>query len=256
MKSGHLDLETLLARHFAARAPKGCEQAEGLALFAAGELDGEARASFEAHLGGCQRCREALAELDSTRSLWLRSGPEARVPWRERWWGGKLWTAGALAAAGAMAAILLMVARPTEDPLRPKGTWQLHVAVDRQGKVIRATPGERLESGDRLGFFYSSDSGGWLALYSTDETGQTARLFPASGESASVVAGREVSLPDGAALGEAHGCEWIVGMLGRHPIGAADALEALKRMRRDRSGCSLAKAQMPGVVVQVFEVTR
>jgi anti-sigma-K factor RskA len=81
-------------------------------LFALGALDGEDRAAFEAHLGGCARCQEELASFwEATGALaYAAAGPAPRPELRER------------LLAGARAE------RPNVVPLRPR-RWALPAAV-------------------------------------------------------------------------------------------------------------------------------
>jgi len=247
-------LSSLVKEHFALRAPQGCPESKRIALYAAGELEPEERAAFDSHLAGCASCREDLAEFGMVASIWERAAPAGRRPWLLR-----LPLAAGLAAA-ALAAVVLLTVRPpltATDPLKPKGPWQLHVAIERAGRAHRAAPGELLKEGDHLGFFYSAESPGFLAVVSADLSGEIVRLHPTAQDfSAPVAAGREVRLSAGAALGPARGCEWIVALFSNKPFAEPATREALERMVSTRHGCELGRANLPGVEVQVFEVSR
>ena len=152
---------------------------------------------------------------------------------------------------------MILLAPPQGAGLHPKGTFQLHVGVQRGSEVLRARPGEKLREGDRLGFFYSSESPGHLTLLSSDESGQLVRLYPTSAEySAEVAAGVEVRIPDGAVVGPARGCEWIFALFAPRPIREDAARESLRGMLAARQGCRLGPSGAQDLLVQTFEVSR
>ena len=106
--------ENALARHLRPGAARGaCSDAEMLAAYHEQSLAAEAMASLKAHIGECERCRQILAELQSSEELPLATDlahPEIAaaktgvrvIPARKP----RLW--GWIAPAGALAAGLLV----------------------------------------------------------------------------------------------------------------------------------------------------
>jgi hypothetical protein len=244
-----MSLETDLSRHFSAE-DQSCGHQAQLALHLAGELDPAGAAAFQTHLVGCKECQADLHELERSKAAWEAAPVPAvlRFPSRLRLF---------LPVAGALAAALIaffFYAQSPENPLRPKGSWTLEVAAQRQGKQFLAPSGTLLHSGDSLGFFYSSPRDGYLMLLYADAHDAPVRLFPAQGRaSAKVQAGERVSVPDGAVLSPGTGCEWIIGFFTRRPLATDEAASIAQRMVSTRQGCTLgtAGAQIEAQVVTV-----
>jgi hypothetical protein len=173
-----------------------------------------------------------------------------------------------LATAGVVlvtfaAVISLELTREPEEQLRPKGTWQLHTGVERSGHEFLAYDGIRLETGDRLGFFYTAEQPGTMMILYADEAGDIVLIYPAQAKtSARIDAGREVRVPDGAVVDPGRGCEWVIGLFSDRPFAIRTAHEVIRRMLEERIGCRIPAripVDMPGMEgahVHVLRVIR
>jgi len=248
-----------VARHYADRAGAASEREIPLEAYAAGELEPAQRAEVESHISGCDSCKAALREFEAVAELWATPAVnEASLLTRLRSWLSppRLLAPAALAAA-ALLAVVLIPAGEEEAPLRAKGSFRLHVAVERNGHAFRLQDGVRLETGDRLGFFYNAARGGFLTILYGEADGDFVRLYPAlAGQSAAVEVGSEVRVPDGALISPGQGCEWVVSLFTETPLGAADAEAAVEHMWSTRDGCKLGTHGLPEAEVQVVEVQR
>lgn len=113
--------------------------------------------------------------------------------------------------------------------LQPKGTPDstddLTVAVLRNGQRFRLQPQDDLRIGDQLGFFYTSTTPGYLALFIAGPGTDPTQLFPTSGgHSGPIPTATQAALPDGAIMQSEDGCEWIIGVFSSAPL-ALDALQ-------------------------------
>ncbi len=133
----------------------------------------------------------------------------ARRPWLYRY--------APLLAAAALLVFVLILARPKPQLVMKGAPITLKIAVERGAHRFTATPGARLDAGDRLGFFYSSAQPGYLAVFNRDQSGQVVPLFPHLPQSAKVAAGSSVPLPDGATVERGSGCEWFVAVFSKAP---------------------------------------
>ncbi|MBL8955353.1 MAG: DUF4384 domain-containing protein [Myxococcaceae bacterium] len=251
-------LETGIARYFAARAPQPCARDVELARHLANELSAAEAADFAQHVARCADCAATLDDVTDTRGVW--AAPAAAVlafPRRVR-----LFVAPALALAAALLAFVAtwLVPAPASDRLVPKGvaSWSLDLAVQRGGQQFLAPSGARLQKGDQLGFFYSSDRDGYLTVFYADAVGAPVRIFPARGDaSAKIAAGEKVRLSDGAVLDDGSGCEWAIGVFTPAPLSGEKARELVSAMLGGRQGCTLGAAPKGSLaVVNVVVVNR
>jgi len=83
-----------------------CPDAETLAAWVDGALDGARLASMDAHLADCARCQELVAHV-------VRIQPEAPIP--KSWWQGSLRARWLVPVAATAAAIVIWVAVPREE---------------------------------------------------------------------------------------------------------------------------------------------
>lgn len=235
-----------------------CPEIHALAAVLAGRAAPEVAAVAEEHLSRCPSCRAAMLTLGRLASdgtlgpLPTLDGLKSPPRRRHRVRASRLQRHAAAAGVALLLGAGLywrLASRPdgTQDaPLSVKGEAdELHVAVQRGGDRFRLRPGAELKTGDTLGFFYSAEEKGYLAVFGVDESGETATLYPA-GEthSAPVSSGRQAPLPDGAVVGEGEGCEWFVAVFSEVSLD----LEALRRAIADgESGedCRLA-LRIPG----------
>jgi len=239
-------VETLLRRRYGP-APAECPGLEQVAAALSFPEDEGVRARASEHLASCAVCRESLLALEGSRSV---PEPVAAASLWERisnWRHAPSFRVRLAWATAGMAAALLGVGlhhRATSpDMLVPKGSEHaFHIAVQRGASRFRLGPGEALQSGDRLGFFYSAPDASHLVVLDVEADGKAAALFPAGGrESARVLAGEGVGLPDGAIVRDGEGCEWIVAVFADAPLPVAEVREALgDAARLASSDCSLA----------------
>jgi hypothetical protein len=235
-----------------------------LARYAADDMTESERAAFEPHLHKCPACQASLDEYARLGGVWEET-PEQRKPALSEWLfgpGRMRWMLGA-ASAAILALVLMLVPFGTregqEGLLRPKGYWKLHAAAERNGKTFRVADGSVLETGDRLGFFYTSEKKGHLMILYMEESGRIVRLYPArSAASGRITIGKNVRIPDGAVLSPGSGCEWIVGLFSEKPLSVDLAKKSVSRMLRLRKGCKLdpGDSRLKKVDLQVIQVIR
>lgn len=251
-------LEEALRRQFAGDAPGYDDTGHALARYVSGDMSEAEAEAFAARLASDPQLQSELYEFEQSAATWqaAEGAPEQGFA---AWWR-RLWrpTAGVLALATS-AAILLFALRSGDDlgGLQPKGIWQLHVAVERGGKVERLDD-QPLGEGDRLGFFYSSEQPGYLMVLYLDTEAPATRIFPAASETAAKVApGQEVRLADGAVVGEPSECEWLVGLFSGQPFDSDQATELLAERVKQRDGCHLGPGpRSQPIVSQVVELRR
>ncbi len=237
------ELEQMIRELYAERAPGQGDEGEALARYVAGDMDDAEESQFESLVANSPEMQNDLYEFEASRAAWDEAGV-TKAPWWQRLWKP---TVGAAFAVSAATALLLLVPMFQEeadpDRLQPKGSWELHVAAEHDGKVVNVET-TLLVEGDRLGFFYSSATDAHLMILYADQTGSVTRIFPANRErSAAIVTGQRVRIGDGAQLGEAAECEWLVGLLGRRPFDTREATDLLQARVRARDGCRLGAGE-------------
>jgi hypothetical protein len=257
MDSETPDLEKLLRRALADAELPACQRSQELARWAAADLSPEERAEFRRHLDACLECQADLRSYEASGPAW--DEPQGRLAaWLSAVKARPRLLVVGLAAATAMAlAILAIPPSATDHPLQAKGTWHLVVAVDRDGQVFRASPGIRLMRNDKLGFFLSSGTPGYLTVLYADESRTVVRLYPTgaiAGDQPMV--GDEVRVSAGAVVSEGSGCEWIIALFSKRTISEKAALEMGQRMVVSRRDCELGTVEGPGVEAQVLGVRR
>jgi len=256
------DMEHRLSSYYTRFDQGRCTDTVALARFAADDMTADERLEFEDHLNQCSGCRADLEDFASVAEIWDAEEPSPEGI------GARLlgfWSLPrlALAASAALLALVLVLVpvgpREEERILRPKGTWQLHVAAERSGHTFRVQNGSILQTGDQLGFFYTAERPGYLMILYADEEGEIIRLFPAlEPQSAIADEGKNIRVPDGAKLSPGEGCEWVVGLFSDQPITGDQAREAIGRMLGERKGCRLdaSSAKLQGAGIQVIQVNR
>jgi hypothetical protein len=221
------------------------------------------------HVESCPVCKESLALFDSTEELWEQAAKESSAPSRPSF---TTWfSLPKLMLASSIAVLLLAVFiwQPWIQPdgkegiLRPKGSFQLLVAAERLGKTFRVTPGMQLETGDQLGFFYTSAEAGHLMILYADQPGEVVRLFPSKNpKSAGIQPGRRVPLDDGARLSKGQGCEWVIAVFSDSKFDEEMANNIVERMLAKQKDCKLNIRQITrskeysGLTIQTIEVRR
>lgn len=243
------------------RVGEDCLSDLALDRLAMGELDGEAAARANEHLGRCHPCRDRAVELELDRERFLAAPPAlalpdagpSRVPAARR----RPWLAtglgGGLAVAASVALVLLLRKReppagsasspaPTADTVASKGLdFELVAVVDRKGHQTRAQSGDSVVPGDRVQLAYSIVEPGYLFVVGIDGTSRATVYFPEGGGSGEVQPGREVELPFSLVVDAVPGPEHFYGVLcrdARAPTDVAHAIETLGP-RATLPGCEL-----------------
>lgn len=215
-----------------------------LARLAAGELEGEARASVEAAAAESEPAQRLIRELDADRAAFRMQHPraafeaalEARRGSRGRaWW----WMpAGALVAAAAAVALTWVPTEPTAAgvsvaPVAPqtrlKAAPGLTFHVQREGQVEAGTPGGVYYPGDRIQLRYTTGTHRHLVVVSLDSRGAVTPFYDAGGRSLDIEPGVEQLLEGSVTLDGALGSERILGCFSERPVDTDDLVEAGRR---------------------------
>ncbi|MBN2804470.1 MAG: DUF4384 domain-containing protein [Deltaproteobacteria bacterium] len=140
----------------------------------------------------------------------------------------------------------------------PKGNIDsIRVAVQRGNYQFELSPMDEVETGDALGFFYSSPKEGYLFLYSVDAQKNITRLFPAEeSDSARLKSGTNVSLKNGAVVTDGKNCEWLAGAVFDSPVVPADVLGQLQNAKIDIDTCTLKVNFNKARTIYVMPLTR
>lgn len=174
-----------------------------------------------------EAARETLRRDPEWSEVLLALGAPVSVRRSTPWtWLG---LAGGLAAASLVLALLLV---PRSEPeLIPKGTLdRLEVAVDRAGVQFPLGPERGLMSGDRLGFFYSAERAGHLAIFHyTTQDGPNVLVPIGTQDSLAVEAGTRHLLHQGGVVEPIHTREWLIAVFANEPFTIAESAEALRR---------------------------
>jgi hypothetical protein len=230
-----------------------CEHLERTAAHLEGLLQGARADEAARHLATCQICSEASQLLASPaashHSGWRRLVPAAPI------WAATV----AVAAVGVVVWVhSLGPGRQGATPdLAHKGSGdELAVAAERAGMRFRATSGEELEDGDRLGLFYSARVDGFIAVFDVSLAQGAIPFFPAEGElTVKIRAGVDQPLPEGAILKRREGCEWIVAIFTDDPVALGPLLERLSRASWLAAGtCNLQPDIPQARSVRVFSM--
>ncbi|MBN2531191.1 MAG: hypothetical protein JXR76_32710 [Deltaproteobacteria bacterium] len=250
-----------------------------LAVVMAEEADDDTKLEVDRHLASCAECREALVMYQGTSEIGgtgeidanersndvIENAARNRMPDKPiRMFAGRMRTMGAIAAillfAGVLPVWMMIRDRTPEDTasaLAVKGRADdISVVIRRNGRAFIARPSEPLQTGDDLGFFYSAKKKGYLALFTRDSSKSVYLLHPVDGvRSASIDAGLNVSLPDGASVETVSRCEWVIGVFSDSPLSVADLERNVADAMETNSSCGLA-LQIPNArSVAVFPFT-
>lgn len=213
---------------------------------AASEREHEENAVLAEAISGHPQARERALALIATspeiaEAMLLLPAGEARRDARPR---RRLAVIG-LIAAGLAGSLALAVLSPTREEapstMSPKGDAdRLIVAVDRAGRQFRAQPGQVLMQEDRLGFFYSTERAGYVAVFARDSGGMVTIIHPVPGEqSAPVERGREIPLSGGAVADVGSGCEWAVAVFSDEPLDLARLKDDIRQGSTEAQQCTL-----------------
>jgi hypothetical protein len=214
--------------------PEECADLETVALvLAGGATPGQIERAAE-HLRACASCAAATQALhDLGSSPAPAPAPPVSLAERARAWVGRpvTWAAAAACAALVVGTTVFLptdAAREIEFAVKGEAD-HMDVAVQRKGQRFRLRPPGQLEDGDQLGFFYTAERPGYLALFDLRASGEASLLFPSDApRSGAIAAGSEVPLPDGGTFTRAPGCEWLVAVFSDRPLAIETSSAALR----------------------------
>jgi hypothetical protein len=229
-----------------------CEHGSDLARYASSDMTPEEQKAFQAHLTECTECRDDLR-------LWESLEVSLRAQEKTEEKGGLLhrlnrWLFSSrlllVTSAAAVALLLFVFIRPLiQEPLPTEGlrikgvqgiAAQLMVAAQRNGQTFRVHNGMKLETGDRLGFFYNLQQKAHLMIIHFDEQGLITQVFPSEGTlSIASDPGQQIRVAEGATLSKGHGCEWFAGLFAEESFSLNDIREPLHQLLQKRKGCTL-----------------
>ncbi len=235
-------VETLLAKPLIPIEEEPCKALETVALVLSGDASAKQIEEANAHLAGCETCRRAVLTLDNVTARGVV--PPHRV--------GKGTANKPLLIGSGMRRVSLSIAATILVVLVAGLLWQLkltesetsslvvkgdddelHVAVERQGSRFVLRPGSKLKTNDVLGFFYSTDTAGYLAVFNLDNAGVPELLYPAGQtQSASVEPGLKVPLPDGGVVQAGQVREWFIAVFSDEPLVLRDVAEIIAARKR------------------------
>ena len=182
------------------------------------------------HVEGCARCRDQLEEMrrqgeEFRREVYPRTVDAVVARAARR--GAPRWLLVAVPLAAAAAALLYVRTAPPPDYLGVKGGGlALTVFVHDGGGARALADGQPVPAGAALRFEVRPARACRLWIVSVDGAGQVSRLFPASGEAASVAGAG--ALPGGAVLDGRAGPERIYAICTPTPL----SLPAVERAAR------------------------
>ena len=268
-------IERLLGMRRSPGEKTACAGLEILARTLAGLASAEDKAAAIRHLQDCDDCAEVLLELARVEGAGIHPPEEcipAGVEGERRPFGARLRDFfGTPLLAPISAAFLLVVTfavwwlvprAPIQQGSGPgalqKGQGDaLYVAVQRGQVQFVLKPEDFVNDGDSLGWFYSTDRAGYLAILFREEQGGVELIFPAkASQSAAISPGFKIPLEDGARVTAARGCEWLVAFFSDRPLEIAALRKALLLARGAAERCSLEVPFDQARSVQVFPLLR
>jgi hypothetical protein len=248
-------------------ANHGCEASEQMMSALKNAEDIDAREWAVAHLARCEECRETLFLLQALSHISEVPKPISLEKVRQKRAKTIPWKTIAAAVALVLGAAVLFgwIHKRQEHPypgegLSIKGSADtLHVAVQRGSYASIVKPLDQLMTEDKLGFFYSAEEAGYLAIFSRDSSGNVALLYPAGDvSSASILKGHKVPLTDGAIVGEGVGCEWLIAVFSEKAMNIDILKQTLAKAENmdDADACRLDVMIPQARSVRVFPVKR
>lgn len=222
--------------------PATCRRRREVEALDAGELQGEARSAFEAHVAGCATCRERLAVLAADRRS-LQARPEllarlearaapAAAP-RRRWFGPQRIVG--LAVAAGLALISATAFERSQRQLQPTDTewdgrkgavaFDLFVGGVERPRLVEGEP--ELRPGERIRIALTPGPHRYAVVVSVDEHGAVSPLYPVSGSSLPIPRDAR-PLPDSVAF-DGVGQERLIAVLSDEPVSVAEVVQAAER---------------------------
>ena len=224
-----------------------CPELESIALTISGAATRQQAKAARIHLQQCDLCAEAVMLLSGAsgrqrhtatawrrlKNFWTHPAPGLRF--------SRLSLAGLSAVAVLVVAIVFLGKGVEKSELIPKGSlYDIHLAVERGGKRFRAREMDKLQEGDKVGFFYSAPRQGYLAIVDVDADGKASVVFPTGKKySERIEPGTEQPLPPGGIVREGRRCEWLVGVFSDSPLAVKKIVNLLSNSQRELNTCTL-----------------
>jgi hypothetical protein len=241
-------LKELLEQRYKNYSMEICDDLSLAATVVANKASPEQIESFNSHLATCEECREDVEWYNRLETEGVFLEQKAQVIPHPGSWAG-IWQHRRLIAAAACILILITVSvwifmdRPSGHPsgLEIKGPADdVIIAVQRGIKRFRARAEDRLQPGDRLGFFYTATTPGYIMLLDVQEDGQVTMLTPAGKtKSTPIEMGSEIALPDGGVVEEIKGCSWLVALFSDRALNLSEIRPSIMKALELRKGCRL-----------------
>jgi hypothetical protein len=260
---------------------RACLSRLELAQYRTGVLNAERQREIEEHLDSCASCAAAHEQLESNEARYLHDLPRHTSRLRDaidqqavkrlepRAW--RRWLPVALGALAAAGLVLLLrggsLFGPAEHPVEQaavpytgyRGSVALRVVARRAEQQFIVSGQRKIRANDRLRFIVTTDSPGYLTLFSVDGTGRAAPFYPPTAPETDGSlyrvrrAGRQV-LPDSIVVDEAPGPERLVVFFSERRFDRAAIHRVLARELRQSGTVSRATVSRidPRATVALF----
>ena len=218
------------------RRAEACLSDLALDRLIAGEHAGEIDSAAEAHVRGCARCGERLAEFRAAQERdaslldeLARKAPTASVtPLRRR-----VWLTTALPLFAAAAILLLLLPRLLRGPAeREKGSsaLQLDVVVRHaDGHQEPLAPGGHVHAGDAVRFLVSTPRAGHLVILGLDTAGAVSVYVSDGADPHKIDRGARQAMPGSVVLDATPGAERLVALECDARFAVSDIVDAGRR---------------------------
>ncbi len=224
-----------------------CPTEYSLVQWKAAALPASELKSIEEHVERCPRCRASVEEIDrdvdeyesiaESQLALIKARINTADQKEQTAKGGLNWLKlipafGAAAVAATIVLVAVSMFHGTgkeggELQLKYKGAMTVEVVAKRGDHQFEVEQGAELKEGDALRFVVTSDSGGYLNVFSVDEAGHISTLYPNKQTSGDTElfrikgAGRHV-LPGSIVLDEVIGAEHFVIAFGKDAFSRDD----------------------------------
>ena len=241
-----------------------------LALYTTGDLPSDESAALKSHLDSCRKCSASLDDLHKNVSEYERKASEhlaaliARLsedPGSKEHKTGRLWFTGISLAAAIAVLMLIIVVWPGDEPddIAFKGAFSLQVVAQKKDEQIIVKEGEKLTKGDAIRFVVTTDSAGFISVFSVDSRGRIFPFYPDSDPSAASEPMRlerpgKHELPGSVFLDDWIGTEYLVVVFSQEMFDRKRVLEAA-RDTIQRSGIRALGPAVLGIEGSVGVVT-
>ena len=166
-----------------------CLKRFDLALYTVGDLSAEESGALKLHLDSCQVCSASLDELHKNVAEYEKNASEHLAALRTRLSeevigqerkSRRLWFTGIGLAAAIAVVILVLFVWPGRkvDDIGFKGAFSVQVVAQKKDEQIIVRQLEKLSKGDALRFVVTSDSAGYVFIFSVDGKGRISPFYP------------------------------------------------------------------------------